>query len=60
MRDPQNSVSKKRKKKKERRSLMTDYNPLFKVVEKEGFLGWEEAIERIVNNYILKTYRKLF
>jgi len=39
---------------------MTDYNPLFKVVEKEGFLGWEEAIERIVNNYILKTYRKLF
>jgi len=56
VRDPQNSVSKNRKKK----GALSWKIVLFKEVSKEGFLGWEEAIGRIVNNYGCRLTESFF
>jgi len=39
---------------------MIDCNALFNEVENQGFLGWEEAIGRIVNNYGCRLTESFF
>lgn len=39
---------------------MIDCNVLFEVVEKEGFSGWEEAVQKVVNQYGCRLSENLF